>query len=58
MTQANGGFGVGQPVRILAQTRGDDDRDRDRDRAIWSAFSGAGLVVIAIIAVFIGLLGP
>lgn len=56
VTQANGGFSVGQPVRILAQTRGDAT-------AIAIAigdltFAGAGLVVIAIIAVLIGLLLP
>lgn len=56
VTQANGGFTVGQPVRILAQTKGDTT-------AIAIAigdqvFAGAGLVVIAIIAVLIGLLVP
>lgn len=56
VTHANGGFVVGQPVRILAQTRGDTT-------AIAIAigdlvFGGAGLVVIAIIAVMISLLLP
>jgi hypothetical protein len=56
VTQANGGFTVGQPVRILAQTQGDTT-------AIAIAigehsFGGAGLVVIAIIAILIGLLVP
>jgi hypothetical protein len=56
VTQANGGFHVGMPVRILAQTQGDTT-------AIAIAvgdlvFAGAGLVVIAIIAVLIALLIP
>ena len=56
VTQANGGFAVGQPVRILAQTRGDTTAIA---LAIGDlAFAGAGLVVIAIIAVIIGLLLP
>ena len=56
VTQANGGFSVGQPVRILAQTRGDTTAVAI---AIGDqAFAGAGLVVIAIIAVLIGLLLP
>ena len=56
VTHANGGFAVGQPVRILAQTRGDTTAVAI---AIGDqAFAGAGLVVIAIIAVLIGLLLP
>jgi hypothetical protein len=56
VTQANGGFNVGQPVRILAQTSGDTTA---LAIAIGDqAFGGAGLVVIAIIAVLIGLLLP
>ncbi len=56
VTQANGAFSAGQPVRILAQTQGDTT-------AIAIAigdqvFAGAGLVVIAIIAILIGLLLP
>jgi hypothetical protein len=56
VTQSNGVFTVGQPVRILAQTTGDTT-------AIAIAigdytFGGAGLVVIAIIAILIGLLVP
>ena len=56
VTQANGGFRVGMPVRILAQTQGDTT-------AIAIAmgdlvFAGAGLVVIAIIAILIALLLP
>ena len=56
VTHANGAFSVGQPVRILAQTQGDTT-------AIAIAigdltFGGAGLVVIAIIAILIGLLIP
>ena len=56
VTQANGGFAVGQPVKILAQTKGDTT-------AIAIAigdqvFAGAGLVVIAIIAILIGLMIP
>lgn len=56
VTQANGAFTVGQPVRILAQTSGDTTAI-----AIGigdHAFGGAGLVVIAIIAILIGLLLP
>jgi hypothetical protein len=56
VTHANGGFNVGQPVRILAQTRGDATAIAI---AIGDqAFGGAGLVVIAIIAVLIALLVP
>ena len=56
VTQANGGFNVGQPVRILAQTRGDTTAIAIAIGDL--AFAGAGLVVIAIIAVLIGLLLP
>ena len=56
VTHANGAFSVGQPVRILAQTRGDTTA---LAIAIGDLpFAGAGLVVIAIIAVLIGLLLP
>jgi hypothetical protein len=56
VTQANGAFTAGQPVRILAQTSGDTTA---LAIAIGdTAFAGAGLVVIAIIAVLIGLLLP
>jgi len=56
VTQASGGFHVGQPVKILAQTQGDATAIAI---AIGDqAFAGAGLVVIAIIAVLIGLLLP
>lgn len=56
VTQANGGFNVGQPVRILAQTRGDTTAIAIAIGDL--AFAGAGLVVIAIIAILIGLLLP
>jgi hypothetical protein len=56
VTQANGGFAVGQPVRILAQTRGDTTAIAIAIGDL--AFAGAGLVVIAIIAVIIGMLLP
>jgi hypothetical protein len=56
VTQANGAFAVGQPVRILAQTRGGTTAIAIRIGDL--AFAGAGLVVIAIIAVLIGLLLP
>ena len=56
VTQANGGFSVGQPVRILAQTRGDTTAIAIAIGDL--AFGGAGLVVIAIIAVLIALLLP
>jgi len=56
VTQANNPASVGLPVRILAQTRGDTT-------AIAIAigdqvFRGAGLVVIAIIAILIAQLNP
>jgi hypothetical protein len=56
VTHSNGGFNVGEPVRILAQTQGDTTA-----LAIGigdQVFGGAGLVVIAIIAILIGLLVP
>ena len=56
VTQANNPASVGLPVRILAETRGDTTA---LAIAIGDqAFGGAGLVVIAIIAVLIGLLLP
>lgn len=56
VTAGNGGFPVGQPVRILAQTRGETTAIAI---AIGDqAFGGAGLVVIAIIGVLIALLVP
>jgi hypothetical protein len=54
--RANNPSNVGLPVRILAETRGDTTAI-----AIAlgdQAFAGAGLVVIAIIAILIGLLLP
>src|SRR5262245_62990792 len=56
VTHANGGFAVGQPVKILAQTR--DDTTAIAIAIGDLAFGGAGLVVIAIIAILIGLLLP
>lgn len=56
VTQANGAFAVGQPVRILAQTSGDTTAIAIGIGEL--AFGGAGLVVIAIIAILIGLLVP
>src|SRR5688572_29131256 len=56
VTQANGAFSVGQPVRIIAQTRGDTTAIAIAIGDL--AFAGAGLVVIAIIAILIGLLVP
>jgi hypothetical protein len=56
VTQANGAFSIGQPVRILAQTRGDTTAIAIAIGDL--AFAGAGLVVIAIIAILIGLLLP
>ena len=56
VTHSNGAFSVGEPVKILAQTVGDTTAIAI---AIGDqAFAGAGLVVIAIIAVLIGLLLP
>jgi hypothetical protein len=56
VTQANGEFSVGQQVRILAQTQGDTTAIAIAIGDL--AFGGAGLVVIAIIAVLIALLVP
>jgi hypothetical protein len=56
VTNANGGFAVGLPVRILAETRGDTTAIAIAIGDL--AFAGAGLVVIAIIAILIGLLLP
>ena len=56
VTQANGAFSAGQPVRILAQTQGDTTALAIAIGDL--AFGGAGLVVIAIIAVLIALLVP
>ncbi len=56
VTHANGAFAVGQPVRILAQTRGDTTAIAIAIGDL--AFAGAGLVVIAIIAVLIAMLLP
>ncbi len=56
VTHAAGAFTVGQPVRILAQTSGDTTAIAIAIGDL--AFGGAGLVVIAIIAVLIGLLIP
>jgi hypothetical protein len=47
---------VGLPVRILAETRGDTTAIAIAIGDL--AFGGAGLVVIAIIAILIGLLLP
>ena len=56
VTQANGAFAVGLPVRILAETRGDTTAIAI---AIGDqAFAGAGLVVIAIIGILIAMLLP
>jgi hypothetical protein len=52
---ANPGF-VGLPVRMLAQTEGDTTAVAIRVGTL--AFAGAGLVVIAIIAILIGMLLP
>jgi hypothetical protein len=56
VTQANNPASVGLPVRILAQTRGDTTAIAIAIGDL--AFGGAGLVVIAIIAVLIALLVP
>jgi hypothetical protein len=56
VTQANGAFSVGQPVRILAQTSGETTALAIAIGDL--TFAGAGLVVIAIIAILIGLLVP
>jgi hypothetical protein len=56
VTQATNPASVGLPVRIIAQTR--DDTTAIAIAIGELAFAGAGLVVIAIIAVLIGLLLP
>lgn len=56
VTAANNPANVGLPVKILAETRGDTTAIAIRLGDL--AFGGAGLVVIAIIAVLIGLLLP
>jgi hypothetical protein len=54
--RANNPANVGLPVRILAETRGDTTAIAIALGDL--AFAGAGLVVIAIIAILIGLLVP
>lgn len=56
VTRANNPANVGLPVRILAETRGDTTAVAIALGEM--AFAGAGLVVIAIIAILIGLLLP
>ena len=56
VTRANNSDNVGLPVRILAETRGDTTAIAIALGEL--AFGGAGLVVIAIIAVLIALLVP
>ncbi len=56
VTQANNPTNVGLPVRIAAETVGDTTAVAIALGDL--AFAGAGLVVIAIIAVLIGLLLP
>jgi hypothetical protein len=56
VTHANDPKNVGLPVRILAETRGDTTAIAIALGEL--AFAGAGLVVIAIIAILIGLLLP
>jgi len=56
VTRANNPDNVGLPVRILAETRGDTTAIAIALGEM--AFAGAGLVVIAIIAILIGLLLP
>lgn len=56
VTKANNPANVGLPVRILAETRGDTTAIAIALGDL--AFGGAGLVVIAIIAILIGLLLP
>ena len=56
VTRANNPNNVGLPVRILAETRGDTTAIAIALGDL--AFAGAGLVVIAIIAILIGLLLP
>lgn len=56
VTRANSPANVGLPVRILAETRGDATAIAIALGEM--AFAGAGLVVIAIIGILIGLLIP
>jgi hypothetical protein len=56
VTRANNPANVGLPVRILAETSGDTTAVAIKLGDL--AFAGAGLVVIAIIAVLMGLLLP
>ena len=56
VTRANNPTNVGLPVKILAETRGDTTAIAIKLGDL--AFGGAGLVVIAIIAVLIALLVP
>jgi hypothetical protein len=56
VTQATNPANVGLPVRILAETRGDTTAVAIALGDL--AFAGAGLVVIAIIAVLIAMLLP
>lgn len=56
VTRANDPAKVGLPVRILAETRGDTTAIAIAVGEV--AFAGAGLVVIAIIAILIGMLLP
>ena len=56
VTRANNPANVGLPVRILAETRGDTTAIAIALGEM--AFAGAGLVVIAIIAILIALLVP
>ena len=56
VTHANNPANVGLPVRIVAETRGDTTAIAIALGEM--AFAGAGLVVIAIIAILIGLLLP
>ena len=56
VTHANNPASVGLPVRILAQTRGDTTAIAIAIGDL--AFGGAGLVVIAIIAILMALLVP
>jgi hypothetical protein len=56
VTRANNPANVGLPVKIAAETSGDSTAIAIRIGEM--AFAGAGLVVIAIIAILIGLLLP
>ena len=56
VTRANNPDQVGLPVKIIAETRGDTTAVAIAIGEL--AFGGAGLVVIAIIAILIGLLVP